>query len=167
MNPLSLSALPELQRISEQTFQETFAPYNSAENMEQYIRKAFSEEQLQTELQHPNSKFYFAYYESKIAGYLKLNTGSAQTEDMGPDALEIERIYVLQDYQGKSLGQHLFNSALQIAIQNKKSVVWLGVWEHNTKAINFYAKNGFIVFSKHQFKLGNDLQTDLLMKKTT
>lgn len=167
MTPLSLSALPELQRISKQTFQETFAPYNSAENMEQYITHAFSTEKLQAELQNHNSQFYFAYHKDEIAGYIKLNSGAAQTENMGPDALEIERIYVLQQYQGKNLGQQLFNSALRIAAENNKKMVWLGVWEHNTKAISFYLKNGFVVFSKHQFKLGNDVQTDLLMKKST
>ena len=97
-------------------------------------------------------------------GYLKLNFGDSQTELKDQKALEIERIYVLKEFHGKKVGQLLFEKALKIAEEKKVDYVWLGVWEENLRAINFYKKNGFEEFDKHIFKLGNDEQTDIMMK---
>ena len=62
------------------------------------------------------------------------------------------------------VGQILFEKAVKVANERKANYVWLGVWEENKRAINFYEKNGFVVFGKHDFKLGDDVQTDLMMK---
>lgn len=78
--------------------------------------------------------------------------------------VEIERIYVLKEFHRKSVGQILYNKALEIAIQKKADYIWLGVWEENPSAINFYWKNGFLAFDKHIFKMGNDEQTDIMMR---
>lgn len=99
-------------------------------------------------------------------GYLKLNTAHAQTEPQAADALEIERIYVLSSYHGGGVGQALYHHAMSVAEDRKASYVWLGVWEHNHRALRFYEKNGFIAFGTHIFQLGNDQQTDILMKKS-
>lgn len=79
-------------------------------------------------------------------------------------ALEIERIYVLSEYHGKRIGQLLYEKAMQIAKQSNADYIWLGVWEENPRAISFYKKNGFVEFDKHIFKLGDDEQTDIMMK---
>ena len=99
-----------------------------------------------------------------MIGYLKINVGQAQTELKDEQALEIERIYVLQQYHGKKVGQLLFEKAIAMAHQMSKSYVWLGVWEENRRALQFYKKNGFIEFDQHIFKLGDDEQTDIMMK---
>jgi len=99
-----------------------------------------------------------------VIGYLKLNFGQAQTELQDEKALEIERIYVIKEFHGKDVGQLLYNKALQIARQKIVEYIWLGVWEENRRAINFYTKNGFVEFDKHIFKLGNEVQTDKMMK---
>ena len=95
---------------------------------------------------------------------LKINVGSAQTELKDDKALEIERIYVISKFQGKKIGQLLYDYALDLAMQGKYDYIWLGVWEENQKAIKFYTKNGFVEFDKHVFRLGNDEQTDIMMK---
>ena len=110
------------------------------------------------------SEFYFAQLNDENIGYLKINTGEAQTEKQEKNALEIERIYVLNEYHGKNVGQILYQKALEIANQNSNDFVWLGVWEENKRAIRFYEKNGFVAFDKHIFNLGNDAQTDIMMK---
>ncbi|MBK8952734.1 MAG: GNAT family N-acetyltransferase [Chitinophagaceae bacterium] len=153
-----------LQQISRQTFSETFAEVNTAENMKKYLEEEFSAEKLTAELNNPGSAFYFATLNSNVIGYLKLNSGPSQTEIKDNDAIEIERIYVLKEYHGKKVGQLLYDKAIQIALQANARYVWLGVWEKNLRAINFYKKNGFVQFDQHIFKLGNDTQTDLMMK---
>ena len=160
----SLSELEALQIISIQTFTETFAEVNTAENMDNYIQNHFSTEQLSTEVNNPNSHFFIAYSDTEPIGYLKLNFGKAQTEVINDHALEIHRIYVSQSFHGKKVGQLLLDKVIEIAQQNSVEYVWLGVWEENHRALRFYTKNGFVTFDTHVFILGDDEQTDLLMK---
>lgn len=132
--------------------------------MKQYLEEGFSVEKLTAELNDQNSEFYFATSEDKVVGYLKLNFGTSQTELKDENALEIERIYVLKEFHGKSVGQLLYEHAMQVARQKRVDYVWLGVWEENPRAINFYKKNGFVEFDEHVFRLGDDEQTDIMMK---
>ena len=160
----TLTEIDQLQQIGRQTFYETFASGNTEENMQKYLDEGFSVDKLTTELSDKNAEFYFATYDKKVIGYLKLNFGQSQTELKDDKALEIERIYVLKEFHGKAVGQALYEKAIQIASQTKSDYVWLGVWEKNQRAINFYKKNGFVEFDKHIFKLGEDKQTDIMMK---
>lgn len=153
-----------LQNIGRQTFSETFTESNTAENMQKYLEEGFAIQKLTLELQNENSKFYFAQLEDIVLGYLKINFGASQTELKDNKAVEIERIYVLQAFQGKKIGQILYEKAMQIAKEVKAEYIWLGVWEENIKAIHFYTKNGFVPFDKHIFKLGDEEQTDIMMK---
>ncbi len=153
-----------LQEISIRTFYETFSAVNTEENMKKYLEEAYSLEKLTAELTDENTRFFFATHENKVIGYLKLNSGSAQTELKEEKAIEIERIYVLQAYHGKAVGQILYETAIQEAKKQQADYVWLGVWEENQRAISFYRKNGFVAFDKHLFRLGNDEQTDIMMK---
>ena len=158
------SHIEALQQIGRQTFSETFAESNSADNMAKYLAEAYSFEKLNEELNNQNSFFYFAILDEKIIGYLKLNMGGSQTELKDNDALEIERIYVLKDFHGKKVGQLLFDKAIKIAKELQVAYVWLGVWEENKKALQFYTKNGFVEFDQHVFVLGDEAQTDIMMK---
>ena len=153
-----------LQNISSQTFIETFAAVNTPENMTSYLTEEFSLEKLSSELINPNIEYYFARIGEVVIGYLKLNFGRAQKELQNENSLEIERIYVSKEYLGKQVGQLLLGKAIAIANDKKLDFVWLGVWEKNQRAIRFYEKNGFVVFDEHLFILGDDKQTDLLMK---
>ncbi|HNP53726.1 MAG TPA: GNAT family N-acetyltransferase [Ferruginibacter sp.] len=163
---IGLPDIVALQAISRQTFVETFSDQNTVANMNQYLREKLSLEKLTAELNDPDSMFFFVEENQQPIGYLKLNKGKAQTELNDADALEIERIYVLQAYLGKNIGQLLFNKALAVANELGASYLWLGVWEENPRAIRFYEKNGFVEFDRHLFKLGDDEQTDIMMKLT-
>ncbi len=153
-----------LQALARQTFFETFATQNTQENMNKYLEEDLSLPKLSAELDNPGSAFYFASFNDKLIGYLKLNFGQSQTELQDTTAVEIERIYVLQAFQGKKVGQLLYQHAVAVAKERQAPYVWLGVWEQNVKAIAFYKKNGFVPFDKHLFTLGDDVQTDIMMK---
>jgi ribosomal protein S18 acetylase RimI-like enzyme len=162
--PVELKDVEKLQAISRITFSQTFTEHNSAEDMDAYLNKSFSISQLSSEIANVDSEFYFAQDGEIVIGYLKVNTGVAQTESKEPNAFEIERIYVDAGFLGKKIGQLLFNKAIELAKAKNKSYVWLGVWEENHRALAFYKKNGFIPFDKHIFKLGDDEQNDIMMK---
>lgn len=161
-----LGDLETLQEIAKRTFFETFAESNSESDMEQYLKVNFSLDQLGAELDNKDSLFFIAWDGTLAIGYLKVNTAQAQTELREEDSLEIERIYVLHAYHGKKVGQLLYARAVELAAQLGKTSVWLGVWEENPRAIRFYEKNGFVAFGTHIFKMGEDEQTDIMMRKS-
>ena len=161
---IGLEQLVPLQEIGRKTFYDTFFESDSEESMNAYLATSFSTEKLTAELENPNSEFYFATQNEIVIGYLKVNFGAAQTELQDTNSVEIERIYVLQDYHGKQVGQLLFEKAMAIAKSNLCDYIWLGVWEENHRALQFYTKNGFVAFDKHIFVLGEEEQTDIMMK---
>lgn len=157
--------LQNLQNISIKTFAETFESSNSEQNMKEYIQSAFLLSKLENELQNPNSNIYFIQLGSQICGYMKLNFHDAQSEIRDAQAMEVERIYVLQEFQGNKLGKSLMEFAIRFATERNLNYLWLGVWEHNVKAISFYEKFGFAKFDEHVFQMGNEAQTDILMRR--
>lgn len=161
---ITVTDLPELLLLSRQTFYETFAADNSKENLQHYIDNHLTENILLAEYNNPDSVFYMVRQEQKAIGYLKLNYGPAQTELQDSKGLEIERIYVLAAYQGLKIGHLLLQLAITLAQERQLNYIWLGVWDQNEKAIGFYKKYGFIPFDTHIFQLGDDAQTDILMK---
>ncbi|MFT3749741.1 MAG: GNAT family N-acetyltransferase [Agriterribacter sp.] len=156
--------IDKLRNIGIQTFAETFSESNTHDNMKKYLDENFSVEKLTAELNNKDSSFYFSMFENRVIGYLKLNFGTSQTELKDNAAVEIERIYVLKAFHGKNVGHMLYQKALQVAGKKNARYIWLGVWENNIRAIQFYKKNGFVEFNKHIFRLGNDKQTDIMMK---
>lgn len=159
----SLEDLRKLQEISYETFNETFKHQNSPENLNAYLERAFNVKQLERELSHISSQFFFVYVNHEVAGYLKVNTHDAQSEKMGDESLEIERIYIKNQFQKLGLGKYLLNKAMEIAKERNKKKIWLGVWEKNENAISFYKKMGFIQTGAHSFYMGEEEQRDFIM----
>ena len=153
-----------LKEIGETTFKGTFGVDNKPSDMEKYLAENFNIDKITSEFNNPESQFYFAEQDSTIIGYLKINLGKAQTETALHNALEIERIYVFPAYFGKNVGRMLIDKALAVAREKQCERVWLGVWEENPRAIRFYEKQGFVPYDKHNFMLGDDEQTDIMMK---
>lgn len=158
--------LRALQAISIETFNDTFKDQNSPENMAAYLEKAFHLNQLQKELSNTFSQFFFLYVKDEVAAYLKINMNDAQSEKMGDDSLEIERIYIKTKFQKQGLGKLLYNKAIDIAVEHNIKKIWLGVWEKNENAIGFYENMGFIQTGSHSFFMGDEEQTDFIMVKT-
>lgn len=157
--------LNDLQAISIRTFSDTFAAVNTPENMETFLQSAYNLPKLRRELENEHSEFYFVYADDALAGYLKINEAPAQVEFHDPSSLEIERLYVSKDHLGAGVGQFLMDNAIDIARRRGKMYIWLGVWEHNARAKRFYQRNGFYHIGAHAFVMGDDAQTDHLMRK--
>ncbi len=164
IKPCTEADLEALRKVSIETFVETFADQNTEEDIAEYVRNSFSHEELSRQVGELESAFFFAVVDGEVAGYLKVNVGDAQTEDVGEGALEVERIYALQSFKRQGLGTLMMQRAISEAIGRGLRSVWLGVWEHNVAARRFYERLGFSVFGSHVFTLGDDEQTDLLMK---
>lgn len=151
--------------LSRQTFYETFASENTAANMEKFMAEQFSRESLMKEVGAEGNIFFLACDNETPVGYARMRE-SINPQELGEKkAIEIARIYAATALVGKGIGKALMQKCIDLAIEMNKEVVWLGVWEKNLRAIEFYSKWGFEKFGTHLFILGNDPQTDWLMKK--
>ena len=164
LQKVDISQVKKLRELSIETFVHTYAQFNTEEDMQHYIATEFSEEKLLQGIKSVSSAFYFAMEGNEAIGYIKVNYAPSQTDVNDPESLELERIYVSAQHQGKRAGQFLLDAARDIALKNSFEYLWLGVWDRNTNAKKFYAKNGFVAFGTHDFMLGNDVQHDILLK---
>ena len=151
--------------LSQQTFYETFAADNTKEDMELFLTKQFTKGKLILEVGASENTFLLAYYNDEVAGYVKLRESRPPKSLGNESALEIARIYSMKHLIGKGVGKTLMQASIETARQKGKALVWLGVWEKNKRAINFYTQWGFEKFDETFFLLGDDMQKDWLMKK--
>lgn len=156
-----------LAELGARTFRETFASANRPRDIETYVAKAFSKDGIEAALQDPACHFWIAYERSgDPIGYEKLREGASPACVRGVSPVEIQRIYVLEAAIGTGLGAALMRTALAWAERGEFDSVWLGVWERNTRAIEFYQRWGFATVGEHVFRLGADDQTDLILERS-
>jgi ribosomal protein S18 acetylase RimI-like enzyme len=151
--------------LSRKTFYDSFAADNTTENMDKFMNEQFTREKLMEEVGAAGNVFLLAYMGDEVAGYVRLRVTPNPILTDNSSAIEIARIYAVQHSIGKGVGSALMQRCIDIARQKNAGVIWLGVWEKNQKAISFYTKWGFEKFGDHMFMLGNEAQTDWLMKK--
>jgi ribosomal protein S18 acetylase RimI-like enzyme len=151
--------------LSRQTFQETFAHQNTKEDMDRFMNEQFTKQSLMEEVGAEGNIFFLALEGNEALGYVRLRESPNPKELGDIDTIEIARIYVLQSAIGKGLGKLLMQQSIAKAKELNKQVIWLGVWEKNQLAIDFYQRFSFEKFGEHDFLLGNDVQRDWLMKK--
>ncbi len=156
----------ELAKFSAKLFSETFADSNSAEDMKMYLEESFNIEKIRQELADPNIYCFYAIKNSIPIGTVKIILHPNHAFFTGIKTAEVSRLYVCKEYHNQKIGAALMQFAINFALENQAKKLWLGVFEHNQKAIAFYHKWGFTKTQTLQFKLGNDLQEDWLMEKT-
>lgn len=167
IRPATLDDAKALTDLAYTTFWDAFAhhPKNAPDDLNHYMRQAFSLEQTTKELGEENSVFLIAELDGEPAGYAKIITHNTEEGITAERPIELNRLYSHQQFLGKGIGQALMDACFERARNHGHDVMWLGVWEYNPRAQRFYEKNGFRVVGSHVFQLGEDPQTDLLMQK--
>jgi ribosomal protein S18 acetylase RimI-like enzyme len=168
IEPVNAPMLDALVRLEQQTFTETFTAVYQPVDLAAFLKERKSHAAIAAELSHPQARYYLLYHNGEPGGFLKLNV-DRQPDDgtlLPTPVMELEKIYVLQALQGKHLGKALIEHAYAMAKEHQVKTLWLGVWEHNTKAYRFYSKEGFEKFGTHAFKVGQQTDTDWLLRKT-
>jgi GNAT superfamily N-acetyltransferase len=152
--------------LSRRTFYDTFAPHNTPENMEQFLQTEFTREKLMEQVGAPRNTFLLAWLDDQPVGYARLYEASELPRGIaGSEAIEIARLYAERHVIGKGVGKTLMQACIEVARGKNKQLIWLGVWEHNLRAIAFYKMMGFEIFDRHIFLLGQDVQYDWWMRR--
>lgn len=157
--------LQALQQLAITTYTDTFCEYYTPGELKEYLDDTYGLAKLYEEFTEPSSKLFLAFDDNKLAGFLRLRKNQIVEKHLGADNLEIHQLYVHRDYHGAGISMLLMREAFKYGLEQGYKVIWLSVWEHNTRAQRFYSKCGFEVFDKHNYIAGNEPQVDLLMKR--
>jgi GNAT superfamily N-acetyltransferase len=162
----SASHASALASMGAETFTEAFAEHNNPTDFKKYLDDSFNISQIEKELTEKGSTFFLAYINNELAGYARLReSGEGLEKFPTKHVIELQRIYSYKAFIGKGIGKALLTHCIETAKKKGYSLLWLGVWEHNHHAIQFYKHFGFTEFDSHVFMLGSEAQTDILMKK--
>lgn len=153
--PSDAAALAEL---GARTFFDTFAAQNSAEDMEAYLARTYGEAQQRREIGDPAIATLVVDDGGALVAFAQLRGSDSEYGDV-----ELARLYVDRGQHGRGIAQMLMGAAIDAARELGGATLWLGVWEHNARAIRFYEKCGFRDVGSQPFLLGSDLQTDRVM----
>jgi diamine N-acetyltransferase len=156
-------------RVSEfarRTFDETFAAQNTRENMDAYLSHAFSLERQLAEIEDAHTITLLVEQHDALVGYAQLRAAPPPECVPDPHAIELVRFYVDRRWHGREVAAALMDAVERAAV-TRAGAIWLGVWEHNPRAIAFYKKCGFVDVGSHEFELGSDRQTDRIMCRPT
>lgn len=149
--------------LAARTFLDYFGAANEPGHIQQYLQEAFSLTQIEKELTGHNATFLVACHKDAHIGYAKLREGTAPACVKGSKPIQLERIYVDRAYLGKGAGAMLMDTAASKAKELDRETLWLGVWDKNLRAQNFYRKYGFAGVGSKVFMVGPDRQTDVVM----
>ena len=161
----SIDDIPAMREVAIESYVEKFSQYNTPENMEAFLKEAYSLEQLTKEFYEPESQLTLAFSDNLVVGFVRLRKNNEVDHYLGNNHIELQRLYVHPGFQNQKIGKMLMESAMQYAMKGQFEWIWLGVWEHNTEAQRFYQRWGFEKFSEHVFQMGDDPQIDWLLKK--
>ena len=165
IHPARREDLEMLRKVAIETFIESFAEFNTAENMEAFLKEAYHPDRLNNEWDEEESISYLAWEENDPVGFARLRLNDEVENQLGKNTVELQRLYVHPIHQGKGIGSQLMKQIMDYSRKQDYDWIWLGVWERNFKAQEFYAKWGFERFSEHIFQMGDDPQIDWLLRK--
>jgi ribosomal protein S18 acetylase RimI-like enzyme len=155
----------QLSVIAEETFRDTFASVNTPEDMDLHCRTSFSAAVQADEIEDPNRVTLLCEHGERLVGFAQLRWGKAPSCVVAKAPGEIQRLYVISKFHGKGVAHDLMSACMDVMTGRRSDEVWLGVWEHNPKAIAFYKKLGFGEVGEHVFPLGSDAQRDIVMAR--
>lgn len=154
-----------LSELAERIFRDTFGEFNTPADMESYCAEAFTPAAMSTEMSDPDTDILIALHENRPAAYAHLHRGAAPPAVGEGRPVELKRFYVEKEWHGSGLAREMMERVMALALEHGAETLWLGVWEHNPRAIRFYHKYGFSEVGEQPFMLGTDLQRDLIMAR--
>jgi len=144
------------------SFADTFGAFHTAADLAMHLTEAFGVAQQTVELEDPATVTLFAEIDGALAGFTQVYAGAVPECVTGPAPIEIKRFYIDTPWHGAGVAQRLIDAAYALGRERRAQTVWLGVWEHNPRAIAFYTRQGFTPVGAHTFMVGTDATTDLL-----
>jgi diamine N-acetyltransferase len=165
LRPATPADARTLAALAERTFRDTFAAHNSPQNMDAHCRAHYGEALQSAEIASADHVTLVVEAGDLLLAYAQLRWGTAPACVSGQQAGEIRRFYVDAPWLGKGIAHTLMQACLAALLERGSHTAWLGVWEHNPRAIAFYRKWGFTPVGEHCFAVGDDPQRDVILER--
>lgn len=147
------------------TFSDAYSCTLSAEDLDDYLGKAFSREQMLEDIADPEVLLFLGLISNTVCAYIKLAPTPARRCVRGANPIELLRLYVLPGWKGRRIGTALLDVGLKAARDKAYSTCWLKVWDRNAKAIEFYTNKGFAIVGNEPYPVGSDSRNVVLMAR--
>ena len=154
-----------LARLAEITFRDAFARFINREDVESYVARSFTENQIRSELLNANTTFFIARIKDEWVGYAKLYQGPAPDCIKPLPAIELARLYSMQQYLGYGIGTVLLETCISCARSRAFKSIWLSSWQENHRGNAFYTKMRFEILDTKTFVIGSDIQEDYIFAR--
>ncbi len=167
IEPLREEQIEALQKLAIRTFKQTYAAHNEQQYLDEHIEQSFNLPTLKADFNEASNTYLVAIEpgQNDLLGYVKLRTGQPHKSVGGSSVIEIERIYVEADAIGLGVGAALMTACIDFARSQRHDCLWLGVWQFNQRAVDFYKRWGFAICGEQVFNMGSDAQADFVMAK--
>lgn len=126
-------------------------------DLDHYLDFTYSLEKIAKSLRKSNNVYLLALVRGEVIGFLKLKRYSLHQQISSVWQAELQKIYVLPDWQGCGAGKALMNAALELVNEIQPEYLWLDVLVSNVKARKFYEKIGFRRHGFHSFIIGSQI----------
>ena len=163
INPAKINDSEIISDLATKTFFDTYENKLNPKDMDTYTKNNFNAESISNEIKNKTAWYFLIYENNKPIGYSKLKWGKAPDRFNGFRPLEIDKLYLIRGKQNIGLGAIAMEKIKTLAKKHGYNIIWLRVWEHNKKALNFYKKLGFVEMENIDFKFAGKILNDYLL----
>ena len=162
----TLNNAEALSEIGRATFAGTFQHLYSEENLRVFLDEFHSAEFYQRALSDSQTKIWVIDLDGRLVAYTKVGPNTLPCDPPQPDALELSRLYVRDEYQNEGLGARLMDRLLQHAQNEAYPDVVISVYSENFGGQRFYARYGFEKVGEYAFAVGDHRDQEFILSKT-
>ena len=163
---------------------QTFGQLYSSEDLDRFIHEAYSPEVLRAELADPKRATWLLFLEEseaeatapertearpasegKLIGYVTVCPAHLPHPDVKPTDGEVQRLYLLREYQGDGRGSRMLEHALNWLEADGPRTLWIGVWSENYGAQKLYGRYGFTKVGEYSFMVGDHADREFILRR--
>ncbi|MEM7166075.1 MAG: GNAT family N-acetyltransferase [Planctomycetota bacterium] len=161
----TLTDVNNVAALAIQVWLDTYAPLGVRSTMSDYVFSELSPERFQFFVHSPTHALLVAAEKAHIVGLAVVSRNSTCPVDTTPRP-ELDKLYVQPALQRRGVGRQLLRAAEAECVTWSLPALWLAVWEHNQRAIDFYEGCGYAAIGAAEIHLGPEKHRNLVYQKS-
>jgi diamine N-acetyltransferase len=150
-----ISHAEAISAIGKKTFLNAFGHlFNSSAELFEYLNRTYDVNKLTKSIRKENNIYLLAWHDGEPIGFAKLKRHSLNDLIEPGAQMELQKIYVLKEFQRSGVCSALLKEVQGLARQEWPDYLWLSTYIANEKAIRLYERNGFQKIGRHYFSIG-------------
>ena len=173
-----------LSTLASTCFRQTFGHLYAPDDLDRFIHEAYSPEVLRAELADPKRATWLLFEEpsldadsapspthadeaseGKLIGYVTVCPAHLPHPDVKPTDGEVQRLYLLREYQGGGRGSMMLRHAIDYLLADGPRPLWIGCFSENFGAQRLYGRHGFKLVGEYKFMVGDHADREFIMRR--